>query len=259
MKLKSLDKKKDRVAFEISKVPNVGYINTLRRIFTHEVPVMAISKVEFKQNTSALYDEVIAHRMGMLAIKTDLKSYNVPKKGDEESAATHLKMTLKASGPKTVYASDLKSKDSKVSPVHPDTPIVKLLEGQEIELVATAHLGYGKDHAKWNAGLVHYYFKPKITVNNKSANLKDYIDYYPPQVRKKDSIDKDKILSSPELIDACADVNSDIVKVEYDEEPSELVFRIESWGQLAPDQIVEAGIEEYNSQLDDFKKLIKDV
>ncbi len=259
MKLKLLDKKKDRTTFEVTKKPQVGYINTLRRVFTHEVPIMAVSKVEFKQNTSALYDEVIAHRLGMLALKTDLKSYNIPKKGDEESAATHLKMTLKATGPKTVYASDIKSKDSKIVPVHPETPVVKLLEGQEIELTATAHLGYGKEHAKWNAGLAHYYFKPKITVNNKSAKLRDFIEKYPSQVRKKDSIDPEKILSAPELIDACADINDEIVKIEYSEEPEEIIFRIESWGQLTPDQIIEAGIDEYNSQLDEFKKLLKDI
>ncbi len=259
MKLKLLEKKKDRITFEIGKSPQVGYVNTLRRVFMHEVPIMAVSKVEFKQNTSALYDEIIAHRLGMLALKTDLKSYNIPKKGDEESAATHLKMTLKATGPKTVYASDIKSKDPKVVPVHPETPIVKLLEGQEIELVATAHLGYGKDHSKWNTGLAHYYFKPRITVNNKSSKLKDFIDKYPPQVRKKDIIDKDKILSAPELIDACADINDDVVKIEYDEKPEEIIFRIESWGQLTPDQIVNEGIKQYDSQLDELKKLAKDI
>ena len=257
MKLSLVKKKRDRITFEINN-SSTGYVNTLRRVFTSEVPVMAISIVEFKQNSSALYDEIVAHRLGLLALKTDLKTYNVPKKGEEESAATHLKMTLKETGPKTVYASDIKSKDPKVVPVHPETPIVKLLDGQELEFLATAHLGFGKDHAKWNTGLVTFHYKPKITVNNKSSKLKDFIGKYPPQVRKKDSIDKDKI-DTPELIDACAGINDDIVKVEYPEPAKDFVFTIESWGQLSPKEIVEAGIENYTSQLDEFKKLIKDI
>ncbi|MCF7872077.1 DNA-directed RNA polymerase subunit D [Candidatus Woesearchaeota archaeon] len=256
MKLQLIEKKKnEKLTFEING-PTPAYINTLRRIFMGEVPTMAISTVEFKQNTSALYDEIIAHRLGLLAIKTDLKSYNVPKEGEEESAATHLKLTLKVAGPKTIYASDLVSKDAKVIPVHADTPIVKLTENQEVELLATAQLGLGINHAKWNTGLVSYYYKPKITVNNKSAKLKDSIHKFPPQIVKKGEILQEKI-NTPELIDACTDVDNDIVKIEYNNPIKEYIFTIESWGQLNPTEIVEEGIKQYNDQIDEFAKLMK--
>lgn len=254
MKLKLINKKKEKLSFEIDD-STPAYINTLRRIFMSEVPTMAISEIEFKQNTSALYDEMIAHRLGLLAIKTDLKSYNIPKNEVEESAATHLKLTLKEVGPKMVMASDLKSKDSKVTPIHEDTPIVKLLENQELEFVATAHLGFGKEHSKWNTGLISYYYKPKIKVNNKLAT-KESLKKFPPQVVKKDQIEVDKI-NTPELIDACTGVDEDIVKIEYDKPATSFIFTIESWGQLNPNEIVEAGVEQYNNQLDEFAKLIK--
>jgi len=257
MKLKLLNKKKVRMSFEINDA-DVGYVNTLRRIFMKGVPTMAISTVEFKQNSSALYDEIIAHRLGLVALKTDLKTYNIPQPDAEESAATHVKMTLKAVGPKMVYASDLKSKDSKIIPVYEDTPIVKLLENQELELLATAHLGFGREHAKWNTGLVSYYYNPKITVNNKSSKLKEVLNKYPPQVRKKDSIQADKI-NSPELIDACADIENDVVKIEYDHPHRNFVFTIESWGQLTPAQIVEEGLKQYDEQLSEFEKLVKKI
>jgi len=257
MKLKLVKKKKGKVSFEVNGA-SAAYVNTLRRIFMGEVPTMAISEIEFKQNTSALYDEIVAHRLGLLVLKTDLKTYNVPKAGEEESAATHVKLVLKETGPKTVYASDLKSKDSKITPVFPETPIVKLQDKQEIELVATAHLGFGKDHTKWNPGLVWYYFNPKITVNNKSSKLKDVIERYPPQIRKKDMIEAEKI-DSAELIDACKGISDDVVKIEYDDPHNNFVFTIEAWGQLTPDEIVEQGLDTYNNQLDEFKKLIKDI
>jgi len=257
MKLSVVKKKKEKLTFEITGT-SVGYVNALRRIFMSYVPVMAISRVEFKQNTSTLYDEMVAHRLALISLKTDLKTYNMPKEGAEESAATHVTFTLKESGPKMVYASDLKSKDSKIVPVFPETPIVKLLEGQELEFTAVAHLGIGFEHAKWNAGLVSYYYKPKITVNNKSPKLKDFIDKYPPQIRKKDIIDADKI-DSPELIDACKDVCEDIVKIEYENPPKDFVFMLESFGQLTPDQIVNEGMAQFDAMLDEFGKLTKGI
>jgi len=257
MKVNLVKKKKDKITFEISK-SSVGYVNTLRRVFMTEAPVMAISELEVKENTSALYDEMIAHRMGLLALKTDLKTYNIPQLGAEESAATHVKLVLKESGPKTVYASSIKSKDPKIVPIFPKTPIVKLLENQEVELVATAHLGFGKDHSKWSPCLASYYYKPKITVNNKSPKLKDCINKFPSKIVKKGEIDASKI-DSPELIDACTDVCPEVVKVEYQEVPTDFVFTIESWGQLSPKEIVEEGIKYYDSQLDEFGKLLKEI
>ena len=55
-----------------------AFVNALRRIILDEVPTMAIEDVEFRKNNSILYDEMIAHRLGLLPLKTDLKSYTVP-------------------------------------------------------------------------------------------------------------------------------------------------------------------------------------
>lgn len=256
MKLALINKKKDKISFEILD-SSAAYVNTLRRKLMKEVPTMAISTVEFKQNTSAVYDEMIAHRLGLLALKTDLKTYNIPEAGADESAATHVKFTLKGVGPKTIYAGDLKSKDSKIVPVFPETPIVKLLDNQELEFVATGHLGKGIEHSKWNTGLISFYYKPHIKVNNKSSKLKESLEKFPPQVVKKDQIVEEKISSAPELIDACTDIENDVVKITYDNPHKDFVFSIESWGQLTPSQIVEAGIEEFNTDLIEFEKALK--
>ena len=61
----------------ILKDSNPAYTNTLRRIMIDEVPTMAIEEVEFFKNNSILYDEIIAHRLGLIPLKTDLKSYNL--------------------------------------------------------------------------------------------------------------------------------------------------------------------------------------
>lgn len=258
MKLSLIEKNKKKTTFEVKDV-SPAYINTLRRVFASEVPTMAISKVEFKNNTSALYDEIIAHRLGLLVLKTDLGSYNVPDVGASPSPATHCTFKLKVTGPKTVYASDLKSSDSGIKPVYPETIIVKLLEGQELELLANAHLGFGKDHTKWSPGLMTYYYKPVIKVNNKASSFKDSKDKFPKGVfNAKGEIDVKKI-DSPQLIDACKEVDENVVSITYSDPQTEFVFTIEPWGQLSAEEIVEEGIKQYNSQLDAFKKLLKGV
>jgi DNA-directed RNA polymerase subunit D len=158
IKLVENQEKKNRLIFSL-KGADTAYANTLRRIMGFEVPVMAIEEVEFRKNTSILYDEMIAHRLGLMPLTTDLKSYNMMSeckcKGAGCASCT-VKLTLKAQGPCTVYSSDVKSKDPEIKPAFGKMPIVKLLEGQEIELEATAVLGQGKDHSKWCSGLVFY-------------------------------------------------------------------------------------------------------
>ena len=258
MKLSLVEKNDIRQTFEV-KGATPAYVNSLRRYFASEVPVMAISTVEFKQNSSALYDEMIAHRLGLVVLKTDLSSYNVPELNSPVGPATHCTFTLKAVGPKVVYASDLKSKDSGIKPVHPETIIVKLLEGQELEFTALAHLGFGKNHSKWVTGLINYYFKPTIKVNNKAASFKESKDMFPPAIfNEKGEIDASKI-NSPQLIDACLDVDPDVVSITYDDSQSEFVFVVEPWGQLPVEDIVEEGLKRFDSQLDELKKLFKDI
>jgi len=158
IKLVENQEKKNRIIFSLSGV-DTAYANTLRRIMGFEVPVMAIEDVELRKNTSILYDEIIAHRLGLIPLSTDLKSYDMMSeckcKGVGCASCT-VKLTLKAQGPCTVYASDIKTKDPEIKPLYPKMPIVKLLEGQEIELEATAILGRGKEHSKWCPGLIFY-------------------------------------------------------------------------------------------------------
>ena len=157
-KLIEYQEKKNRLIFSLSGV-DTAYANTLRRIMGFEVPVMAIDDVEFRKNTSILYDELISHRLGLIPLSTDLKAYNLMSeykcKGAGCASCT-VKLTLKAQGPGTVYASEIKSKDPAIKPLFGKMPIVKLLEGQEIEFEATAILGMGKEHSKWCPGLIFY-------------------------------------------------------------------------------------------------------
>lgn len=235
-----------------------GYVNGLRRYFNSRVPTMAIATAEFIINNSALYDEMIAHRLGLVVLKTDIKSYNIPKKDEKTSAATHVKLTLKEKGPKIVYAKDLKSDDKAIVPFHPDTIIAKLEEGQELELVAHAHLGFGKEHSKWSPGLSNYYFLPEIKVDNNAPNLKENLHRFPASIVNNGKIDAKKI-DSAQLIDACEGVYPEAVLIKYKKPNTDFVFEIESWGQLSHSDIIKEGLKSMNEDLEVFEKEVKNL
>jgi len=254
MKISTLKKTKEKLIL-LFEGTNPAYINTIRRLAISEVPTMAIDEIEFRQNDSVLYDEMLALRLGLLPLKTDLKSYTLPKKCTCEGAGCakcQLKITLKVEGPKTVMASDLKSKDPKVVPVYPETPIVKLLDKQKVEFEATAILGRGRDHMKWSPGLASFRGIPVITAGKKAD--KEIIKKY----SKVLSISGSKVKVDNHLKYNTAieqDLEENDFNIDYSE--TDYIFTIESWGQLKPIDILKATIEEYNDMLSEFKKIIK--
>ena len=255
MEIRMLERNKEagKLSF-ILKGSTPAFANALRRLITEEVPVMAIEDVEFRKNNSILYDEMIAQRLGLIPLTTDIKSYNLPQKckcKGEGCARCRLKMTLKAKGPAMVYASDIKSKDSAIKPVHPKLPIVKLLKGQDIEIEATAMLGQGKEHMKWSPGLVYYKYKPSIELGN-VKNPEAVVEACPVNIFElkegKLIINKDKLLSC-HLCEACVDADEGI-KLNCDN--TEFVFYVESWGQLDPKKMVIEAAKLFEEQLDEL-------
>ena len=236
-------RKKDNTVVFLIKDSTPAFVNALRRTVMGKVPVMAVDEVAFVQNSSGLFDEVIAHRLGLLPLTTDLKNYVRKDECTCEGAGCArctVKLSLKVKGPGYVYAEDIKSKDPAVKPAYPKTPITKLLKGQEVEFEATAILGVGNDHVKWSPAHVWHTNEPKLTINAKHPDLKQWIQKYPPHVFKDGKVDKDAI-EEHNLYDAVDGVNDDIIKVEY--EKNNFLFHVEPFGQLKAKEIMLATIE----------------
>ncbi len=234
------------------------YINTLRRSMSAEVPVMAIEDLEIRKNHSILYDEILAHRLGLIPFKTDLSSYEIFNQGDQVNAKNSLKMVLKAKGPGYIYASQIKTKDPKVVPVYPKMPIVKLLEGQEIELEAVAILGKGKTHSKWSPGLFHYHQATKINIKKQpSAEEQEKIMNSFPQGLFEIKAGK-LAVKSQKIEMECEDFEQAHPDIDV-ETTDEYIFGIESWGQLTPKELVKTAIDEFDKQLSEFQEELKKV
>ena len=76
--LSSLDvisKDSQKIAIKLKGVP-LQYANALRRVCLNGVTVFAIDTVDIIENTSVLPDEGLAHRLGLIPLKTDLSKYN---------------------------------------------------------------------------------------------------------------------------------------------------------------------------------------
>ncbi len=260
MNIKLLEKSDDKASFVLEGC-KVSFANSLRRSVIEEVPTLAVEDVEFRENSSALYDEIIAHRLGLLPIKTDLKSYTPYDVCECEGAGCakcQLKLTLKEKGPKMVYASDIKSKDPKATPVYPKTPIVKLLKNHELECEMTAVVGRGKEHVKWSPGHVYYKHVPEIKISKKGEKKLECIEVCPHDIfvekKGKLAIDKDKVMDCT-LCGACEDLTKGEVKVEKQEES--FVFYVESWGQLEPQEIMKTSSELLRDKLRTFVSELK--
>ena len=161
MEIKILEEDDRRIKFSLSGV-SPAFANALRRVMISEVPTMAIDKVEFYQNSSGLFDEVIAHRLGLIPLTFDPSKYNLKSECKCKGKGCSLcEVTLKFDSKNltdennyTVKSGDLESNDPEVRPLYDDIPIVELLRGQKLKFVATARLGIGKEHAKWQGAIV---------------------------------------------------------------------------------------------------------
>ena len=79
MDIKQLYKQGNKLILLI-KGTDPAFVNTLRRIMVSELPTMAIRRVTFVKNNSALFDEILAHRLGLLPLITDLSTYELSEK-----------------------------------------------------------------------------------------------------------------------------------------------------------------------------------
>ena len=66
--MKLIEKKDDCVVFQAEIEESLA--NAIRRSVNH-IPILAISHLEVSKNDSALYDEIIAHRMGLIPLKNE--------------------------------------------------------------------------------------------------------------------------------------------------------------------------------------------
>ena len=145
------------MSIKLKGVP-LQYANALRRLCLNGVPVFAVDTVDIIENSSVLPDEGLAHRLGLVPLKTDLSRFNEPAKCEcqSETGCSNCKVMLVLDSgdsdvSKTVFTDELTSEDDSVKPISDKIPIVQLAPGQRVKVECYARLGRGREHAKWNS------------------------------------------------------------------------------------------------------------
>lgn len=179
---------------------DASQVNAIRRALIADVPKLAITRVDFSQgvtqdnkgevveSVNVLPDEVLAHRLAMIPIPTNLDEglvfpnecancQDVVEK-DKGCPMCQVLYTLSARGPsadaeeefKTVYAGDITTISDPVFDIrdeHKQIPLTVLSKGQFLEFYAFAVLGRGRDHAKWSPVAAVGFRPHRIAVLNK--------------------------------------------------------------------------------------------
>lgn len=218
---------------------DVSLANAIRRSVS-EIPIMAISEADIYKNDSALYDEIISHRLGLIPLK------NKKLKKDE---IIELKLKVKSKGEKTEVLSGSLGEDV----VYKDMPIVLLESGQEIELVAKAKSGIGLEHARFSPGTIFYKHLPKIKVSGDGEKSSELAELYPKAFRFEDG--KLKVLDASECDLDQEDMESyKGITIDFGEE---LVLNVESWGQIKPAEIFVSACKALKDNLEIISEKIK--
>ncbi|MGD1835789.1 MAG: DNA-directed RNA polymerase subunit D [Nitrososphaeraceae archaeon] len=150
-----LEKTDQKIIIQFTDIPR-QYVNAIRRIAISEVPTLAIDDVVILENSSVMHDEAVAHRLGMIPLKTDLNRFLLSNRCDCNNTLGCSKCRVLLSldseatdKTKIVTSGDLFSDDEYVVPVSKNIPIIALAPGQKLKFEAYARLGTGKNHAKW--------------------------------------------------------------------------------------------------------------
>ncbi|MBN1786204.1 MAG: DNA-directed RNA polymerase subunit D [Candidatus Methanofastidiosa archaeon] len=254
MRIEFIPVDKDDTLMFIVEGIDATFANSLRRAIMTEVPVYACNEVVFYTNSSPLYDEVISHRIGLVPLTT-------PEGTDKDSKM--VTMSLEAQGPTTVYSGSLVSDDPSVQPVNDEFPLLKLGPGQSISLNAECYVGYGKDHVKWQPGLVGYKNYPIIDVDKQRCNLcGECVKTCPTKILGIEEgsivvLEIFKCTFCKSCEDACKRLNeNEIITVRPMND--KFIFRIESFGNMSTKDLLNTALNVIEKKAERLDQLLNE-
>jgi len=250
---------------------SIAFANSLRRAMIGEVPSLAIEDVKIYDNTSALFDEMLAHRIGLIPLRTDegcLIPRDVCSCGGVGCPSCSVLFTMSVEGPGVVTSKDLISQDQRIGPASPDIPIVKLVKDQKVVLEARAVVSRGREHAKWQpttaCGYKNY---PVIIVNDRCDACGQCVEECPREILEirggRVAVIEGR-LESCSLCRLCerACLNTGIgeeagITVRSDE--SRFLFVVEGDGSFPVKSIIRQGLDYLRAQSQEFSAQISEI
>jgi DNA-directed RNA polymerase subunit D len=238
--MRIINKKDNQIIF-VAEIDE-SLANAIRRCL-NQIPVNAIDEVEISKNDSPLYDETIAHRIGLIPLKMD--------KLTDKKTVDKLKLSVKKEG--MVYSEEL---ISGLKIVYDKIPITSLKKGQELEIIATTKVGKGEEHAKFSPGLMFYRNIVEIKIDKDCP--KEVVSTCPQKILKAEN---GKIIAEGEdkcdMCEACVELCEKQGKNSIKLIPTkELMITLESFGQLTVEEILKKSVKELKKDLAEVSKKI---
>ncbi len=251
----------------IVKNTNPSFMNALRRTVLMDVPTIAIDEIIMIENTTAMFDEYIAHRLGLIPLNSEIEEMNFADQceGCDGSGCFMCTRTLSITQEtdknyeKTVYSKDLDPRDDRrVYPMVDDVPIMKMGKDQRLMLEAIARLNTGRTHAKFQpVGTITYQYMPKIEINSKVSFEEEIVTTCPKHNFKitDHKLELNDIYNG--ICQGCVKDLGEAVNVTYD--PHEIIFELESTGALIPEEIILKATHLVEKKLENFIESLQEV
>jgi len=241
MKLEILELGDRKAKFILTEV-TPAFANALRRAMLSDIPKMAIDYVDIYDNTSVMFDELLAHRMGLIPIKTNLDMYKLREECDckgEGCALCQVTYTLSAEGPGMVHSRDMKSSDPETVPADDNVPIIELKDGQKVVLTAVARLGRGKEHAKFQPVCPPgYKYVPIVEISDKCDSCRQCAEDCP---RGVFAVEKGKVIvANPydcSMCELCLE-SCDLKAIKLSADNTAFIFMVETDGSFSAQEII---------------------
>ncbi len=257
MKVKILEKDERKIKFLLEDA-NPQFANALRRITMVEIPNLAVITADFTINESVLYDEVIAHRLALVPLVFNPKNFefkDICKCEGKGCSMCEVVFAINKKTPGMIYTRDMKSSNPDVKPLYDNIPIVELKEGQALKLTATAALGTGRDHAKYNTAVSFYRYYPNVKLEGQVKNPEECIKVCP-----KKALDikgnKATVTEDCDLCQECTNIADPRVLKVYGDD-TKFIFSVESISGLAAQDIIMQALAILNKKAKELEKGIK--
>ncbi|MXR19502.1 DNA-directed RNA polymerase subunit D [Halobacterium bonnevillei] len=233
----------DREARFVVRNITPAFANGIRRSILADVPTLSIDSVRFVENSSVMFDEQLALRLGLVPLTT-------PEDFAEGDSVT---LALDVEGPGTAYSGDLVCQDPEVEAADKNIPIIELKDDQRLELEADAELGYGRDHAKHQGGVaVGYRHLQRVNVVGDSP---EYEDEEPEILRGV--IEEDGDLVPTDEFDNDLTNRYPGKEVDVEDVSGAFVFHVESDGSMPVSELVLRAVDSLVDRADELEQAVQ--
>ena len=258
------DLDKERIQFIIEgTVPS--FANSLRRVILGYVDTLAIEEIVMVENTSPLFDEYIAHRLGLVPLASENLELNSQLDCDVcesvgcDACTVTLTLTQEtdSNSEMVVYSKELISNNTFVYPAADEIPILKMGPDQRLILEAQARMGTGREHAKWQpTASLGYQYLPEINIESNMPNKFEAAQACPRDVleydEKNDTLNIKNLLKCNLCMECVEKTNGEGIQITGDE--NKIMFIAEGNGSIMVDNIFPIASDKLKSMAENFKE-----